>query len=969
MVQPQLTPATLIGRESELSQIGAAFARARTGQACAALISGEAGSGKTRLMREIVARLEGGWRVAEGYALPGQGAPPYYALGRALRRLSSDLDPGTEGLAEILPLLAAVGVVEAAVPPAHEPPADDGRLRLFEAMARFVDLAAGAAPVVIALDDMQWAAQGDWEAIAHIVRVATARVVVLLASREAGLWEAGSPAVNALLELNRQRLLVDIRLDALSAGELAELCTALLSGPASSELAGFVFARSSGNPFFAEEVLVHMLRTGSVEQRDGRWELIRSARDVVPATVRLTTAQSVSRLSAGARDALNLGAVAGRMFGASLLSSAGGEHHEIEAWMGDAASLGLLKRLGPGLWSFRHDLIREAVLAEIDPGKRAGLHRAVATALSESPHPAGDVERLEALVYHWQEAHDDHAAAAAAIDASRAARGAYAPEEALQLAEAAYTAAERLAAGQQTADPLLREALLRLGEARVDAGRLLEAEESFMALLSHAQASKDRALEGQAWLRIGTVAHRREQPLRAAEAFSRALATLETMPGQATGVGRALVELASIAGLTTAEYSSAEEYANRAVAVARAIHDHGLEAEGLIALANSRARSEGPRAARPMLEEALARAEAGGHLQLAAETAAGLSNSYYWSGELRRAEEFGRKRLDLATRAHDIFGLRHAHSWLALLVATRGGWDEARDLLAQAEPMLSRLASPEPVGFIRVVSAFIHYRLGDGERASRDMDDALERLQPLGDGTMLWYGSLAALIFLAAGRVDAARAEIDRQEERLAQIGAAALPARSARTALGLAYAELGEAAAAARCADALAGFDNDFHWSPARRTLAAAAALEGKTAASLAYLDAAEQQARIERLRPDLGLILLARAQLVVEATARMAALTEASDIFAELRMVRELAIAAQLLKSGPANRLPGGLTAREREVVCLVAQGLTNREIAEKLVLSERTVINHVSHIFQKLGVDNRAGATAFAIRNQLL
>jgi tetratricopeptide (TPR) repeat protein len=258
-------------------------------------------------------------------------------------------------------------------------------------------------------------------------------------------------------------------------------------------------------------------------------------------------------------------------------------------------------------------------------------------------------------------------------------------------------------------------------------------------------------------------------------------------------MARTLVELAALAGLTLADYGSAEEYGSRALELARRLGDGRIEAEALIALAGSRARSEGPAAARPMLAEALTRTELAGNLRLATEVAAGLSNNHYWSGELRRAEEFGRKRLELANRAHDIFGLRHAHSWLALLACSRGEWDDALSLLAEAEPMLARLATPEPVGFIRVVSGFVRYRLGDAEQAYAEIAEAMRLLRPLGDGTMLWYESLAALIALAAARREEALAHIAAQEARLAVAPAGALPVRSARAALGLVYCELGD--------------------------------------------------------------------------------------------------------------------------------------------------------------------------------
>jgi predicted ATPase/DNA-binding CsgD family transcriptional regulator len=973
---PELARASLIGRDSEVAQIAAALERSNSGRPCGVLISGEAGAGKSRLLRETLAALPAGaWHIAEGYALPGQGVPPYYAISRALRRLAGSIGTGKERIEDLLLILpVAVGGSD----PSGQVSGDtgEGRLRLFEAMTAVVELAARERPLIIALDDMHWAGQGDWNAVGHLIKASDAPLLVLIAARDEGLWNAGSPGLTALLELNRQRLMVDVRLEALSEEATVNLCGELLDGPASDELGRAIFARSGGNPFFTEELLTHVLRHGSLHQQDGVWRLNSAthAEAAMPPTVQLATARLLESFEPAVRGVLEQAAVAGRTFSAGLLGDCGLNAGDVERGLDASEAAGFLRRDQSPEWSFRHDLVREAVIAEIDSQALAGLHRNVAIALAAgpgAPNGSNTFERLAALAYHWHEAHEDEAATNAALDASLAARRVYAPEEALQLAQLAREGTVRLAARACTHDSgLFGVALLRLGEAEVDAGRYLEAEQSFEQLLHYATSSGDAALEGQAWLRLGLVARRREEPGRAAERFARALAILEAIPGQGPSVARALVELASIAGLTLAEYDSAEEYAGRALTLAHSLGDRAVEADALTALANSRTRAEGPRAARPMLEEALAKAEIAGQLSLAIETAAGLSNNYYWSGELRRAEEFGLKRLELATRAHDIFGLRHAHSWLALLASSRGEWDHALGLLAEAEPMLARLASPEPVGFIRVVTAFIHYRLGDDERAYREIRQALAALQPLGDGTMLWYGSLAALICIASGRHGEAAAEMAAQEERLRHVPAEALPARSARAALGLAHAALGDAEGLGRCAEAVRDYPDDFHWSPMRRTLAAAAAMRGDTTEAVAYLAAAEEQARVEQQRPDLGLVLLERSRLLpAGAATRTEALNEATGIFRELRMVRETALAETLAASGAHERLPGGLTAREAEVLRLVAQGLTNRSIAEQLVLSERTVVNHVSHIFGKLGVENRAGAAAFAFRNGLL
>ena len=131
--------------------------------------------------------------------------------------------------------------------------------------------------------------------------------------------------------------------------------------------------------------------------------------------------------------------------------------------------------------------------------------------------------------------------------------------------------------------------------------------------------------------------------------------------------------------------------------------------------------------------------------------------------------------------------------------------------------------------------------------------------------------------------------------------------------------------------------------------TLAALAALRGDRARAIELLDSVESFAEQQGLEYDLQDVRRIRRALQ-EGTSAEEAFGQAS---------------ARITDEKAAPDLPGGLSPREREVLGLVAQGLTNREIAARLVLSERTVINHVSHIFEKIEVDNRAAATAFAFR----
>jgi DNA-binding CsgD family transcriptional regulator len=897
--------AGLVGRQAELDVISEAFCGALAGRASAVLVTGEPGAGKTRLLEDAAGRLAaGGARLLGGYALDlGEGAPRFLPLARALAGVWGELD-GPPG--EAVRVLAAAGMGPPGVPaPALVglPPAAE-RLRLLDALADLCLRLARDRPLVLALDDMQWAAPEPWDAAAYLVRAAgAAPVLVLLAAREEVLASAtGAPAA-AIEELRRLRRLTILTLGRLGPADVERLTTSWLGGPAAPEVAELVGSRSEGNPFFAEETLADLAERGLLVRSEGVWCLRpgAGADPEPPALLRLTVARRLQRLPAATRRSLAAGAVLGRGFSAATVAAMlDATSDDVEAALAPARAASVVARSSGGEFAFRHDALREAMY-EVAEG-RSALHAAAAAALVDP----GAVAR------HWLRAGDRERAAAAAREAAEAARSS--PAEALSHARLARELTEA------TGGDLVAARRLH-GAAAEAAGELAEAESAMRAAL---EVADDAGLH----LLLGGLLRRREAAAEAGAHLERALAL---SPGERL-TAEALIELATLNGLTRGRYEEGERQAAAALDAAERLGEAGLEARAALALANVRVRADSG-GARPLLDRALDRALAAGDLAVAIESCAGLSNSYYWTGELAASERAARRRLALAERGADLFGLRHAHSWLALLACSRGDWAGARRLLDEAEAALLRLATPEPLGFVRVVQGLVHWRLGELEEAGARLGEALALMAGTDPATQVWYAGLPVLVHLELGREAEARAGLALQEERMAALPTSALPARSARTVLGLAYAALGEREAGLRCEEALRPHARDFHWWPATRTLAALAAVRGDRETALADLAAAERLCRREGLLPDLALVLEARSAL----------------------------------EAGAAG-LPDGLSAREAEVLRLVAGGMTNRQVAAALFLSERTVTNHLTHIFGKIGVANRSAATAYALRHHL-
>ncbi|MBI3964978.1 MAG: hypothetical protein HY329_05015, partial [Chloroflexi bacterium] len=533
---------------------------------------------------------------------------------------------------------------------------------------------------------------------------------------------------------------------------------------------------------------------------------------------------------------------------------------------------------------------------------------------------------------------------------------------------------ERALGAEADTEDLLR-ARLAFAEAALTCGDYAEAEAAYRLAVSDAQRRDDRRLQGQAWARLGVLFRRRERPEESAACLRNALAILADAGDARRELTEVLIELAGLEGLTRARYREATELGEQALAIAGEIGDLRLKANAALALASVRIRSIDPTEGRLLLLEALESALAVADRLLAAEACAALSNSYYWSGEMQRAHEYARRRLELAESAGDVFGMRHAHSWLAIVLLTLGQWETARELLDHCEPLLARLGNPEPIAFVRQMNAVIAYQLADFEQAYAHASEAIQLFERVAPATVVWYRGILVLACLALGRRDEAERHLRLQERRLGELPESALPARSARTVLGLVYVELGDRQRAADCERALRPYAGDHHWWLTQRTLADLAALRGNLALARADLASAESRARQEGLRPDLALILLRRSELLGPSSAdSLATLQEARRLLASLGMRAALARADGLLGAATPSvpttpSVPAGLTPREVEVLRHLAQGKTNREIAEVLVISEHTVVNHLSHIFGKIGVDNRTGAAAFAFRQGIV
>lgn len=487
----------------------------------------------------------------------------------------------------------------------------------------------------------------------------------------------------------------------------------------------------------------------------------------------------------------------------------------------------------------------------------------------------------------------------------------------------------------------------------------------------------------RAWYRIGQVRWRQEAVTAARDAFGRALELQGAADSQAAA--ETLLQLADLHATSLGRSTEAIAYAEQALSMVERLGDQRLAARAYCVIGNVEARSGELTAGRVALERALALAQQLDDPATGAEACAHLANLYSWIGDLDRSRELSIARAELARHTQDLFHLRHVYAWIGMQDTLQGRWAEAEQRFAEQEPIVEALQSPEPRAALRAYRGILRYFQGQLEAAEQEFRQVVELLQPTGSGTLVWHLGWHGLVLAELGRRDEAL-ECYGQLQGLADALDEQARARGLALAhLAVGYARLGEQERAAGCYPRLRGFQGQVSPVLIDRGLGMAALAGGDTAAARRHLADAEAQARQAGMRPELALALIQRGLIEQHAPAPLGALPglAATDPLSEaLRLCEQLGMhelgrrligplpADPARRAGREHRPPNlaGLSARELEVLGLVAQGRTNREIAEALVLSEKTVARHLTNIFTKLGVANRASATAYALNHGL-
>ena len=405
-----------VGRERAMEQLERFWAEGTAGELRAVLVAGEPGVGKTRLATELAARVhDQGATVLAGRCDEDLGVP-YQPFVEALRHVlghtpADDLSRRLGRYAgELQRLVPEITDRLSGLPPPLRSDPETERFRLFDAVASWLAAASAEEPILLVLDDLQWAAKPTLLLLRHVLQSSEPmRLLTVVTYRDTELGRT-HPLSELLADLRRQTRVERISLSGLDAAAVAaflEQAAGHELGLEKDELAAAIHLETEGNAFFVREVVRHLIETGGLRQDDGRWVTGRPVEELgIPEGVRDVVGRRLTRLSETANRALAVAAVVGQEFELAVLERAGKLDEDALVSALDEALVARLVAEVPGTsprYSFAHALVRATLYEELTGARRVILHRRVAEAI-ETVHAGRLDDYLPALAHHYARA-------------------------------------------------------------------------------------------------------------------------------------------------------------------------------------------------------------------------------------------------------------------------------------------------------------------------------------------------------------------------------------------------------------------------------------------------------------------------------------------------------------------------------------------------------------------------------------
>jgi class 3 adenylate cyclase/tetratricopeptide (TPR) repeat protein len=407
VVPSALTP--MVGRESEQANLRRAVDDALAGRGGLALVGGEAGVGKSRLVGEIGGEAEARrMRVLTGHCVEMDSAPPYLPYVEMIEQAISSPRSTLalrEALGDVAPEIARIAPAlrrhyPDIAPPVELPP-ELARRYLWNSFREFVTRGAQTQPLLLVLEDLHWADDSTLLLTEYLVPLLPEIPVRIIGTYRDDEVNTSHPLSRVMAQLGRRRLIERIRLRRLSFGGVRAMVEVLAGQPPPEALVRVIDSETEGNPFFVEELYLHLAESGVLLDEDGRVRAdLKVDEASVPDSIRLVVGERLSRLSRPTRETLVAAAVAGRVFPPDFVGEVAGVDTDalVEAFEEAEGARLIAPVKGDGNLTFSHELIRQTLLADLSTLKRERLHLQAANAIER--RYADDLEEHAADLTH-----------------------------------------------------------------------------------------------------------------------------------------------------------------------------------------------------------------------------------------------------------------------------------------------------------------------------------------------------------------------------------------------------------------------------------------------------------------------------------------------------------------------------------------------------------------------------------------
>jgi DNA-binding CsgD family transcriptional regulator/tetratricopeptide (TPR) repeat protein len=993
-----VTQCKLVGRAAELGRLQSLLTAAAAGQPVVALVGGDAGVGKTRLVTELTASArDRGFTVLVGRCAELADTVPYLPLADALRDATSG--PSTAGpvlealaarpvLSRLLPDAGAAGPVGADLPGLAQQ-------QLFGAVLGMLAELAEDRPVLLVLEDLHWADRSTRDLVTFLSRVMHRERLALVATYRTDDMHRRHPLRPVLAELLRLPGVTSVGLGPLPATAMAEHLTSIAAEPLDATELGNLITRAEGNAYYAEELLASGVADGGAARTGSG-----TVAGELPAGLADLLLARMERLSPTAQQVLRAAAVTGRRVDDELVRQASGLGElEYEEAVREAVAHQLLMPDGSGGYSFRHALLREAIYADLLPGERTRLHASLAALLRDERRLAEVRGSAAELAHHSLASHDIPGAFTASILAAQEAHQLAAPAEAHRHYDQALSLWERVSDPERLAGMDRGKLAFRSAVNAADSGDTLRAVQQLRRLLAVLTVESDPVLYCRASERLAYFQLDIDDDEDAIAAADAAVNALPEDPPRWERARALATHARTLLYLTDMAPSQAR--AEQAATAAEAADAPWVHADALVTLGLlSEQTGDHDEAIRRMTA---AHHEAGRAAVLGVQLRAAfqLARTQLEWGDLNAASATAHAGLRVATDA----GLDMAPYGLDLQYLhylahyADGDWDHAQELADGFPARVTNVAEAR----LSAMALFIDVaRGGSGvavRRAWLEPFFGRDRFaEYIGRGMLaeyaLWQGDGDTALAEAEATIKANECWNQGLRPPVIRAAAIGLAVLADRARLARAAGDQHRAAAAVQAATDLVEIARQ--GARGSRGVLAALGVEGRGWLARAEAEwrraggenaPGQWQAVVDEFEP--GFVYEAArsrwrlAQALVEAGRRDEAEQEyqtavvtaerlgaaplqaaLADLARRARLARPAGPDGTRTGPGGSRRGPlAGLTGRELEVLRLLSAGQSNKEIGAELFIATKTASVHVSNILAKLGATSRTEAAAIA------